>query len=418
MADTQQHRIEFVALSELIRHPRNPKGHDIERLEESIDRFGFVQPLMIDERTQHLVAGHGRLDTLAQKKAAGEEPPERIVVRHGEWLVPVIRGVAFESDADAEAYLIADNRLVELGGWEDEALATMLVELREADSLTGTGYDAGEVEELLGRLADNGDGGGHTDPDDVPEVPTDPVAQVGDLWRLGPHSVVCGDALVLEDWDRACGGRRPDMVFTDPPYNVNYGTIKHRKFRQRQVTNDAQSPEDWARFCSELVDRLAARVEGCIYVCHAPGPDGIVLLTGLNERLHWSATIVWVKDVFTLGRGKYQRRYEPVWFGWANDGKRFTADRSLDDVWEIPRPKKSEEHPTMKPVALVERALEHATQKGELVFDPFLGSGTTLIAAQQTGRVCAGLEIEPRYVDVTVKRWEEFTGEKAEVIRG
>ncbi len=211
---------------------------------------------------------------------------------------------------------------------------------------------------------------------------------------------------------------KASLVFTDPPYNIDYGNIKHPKFRQRSIKNDAMPEVDWSEFSEKIVDRIVEFSNGCVYVCHAPGPDGRVIAAALDGKLHPSTTVVWVKDVFTLGRGKYQNQYEPIWFGWSGDGKNFTPRRDLSNVWSVARPKKSIEHPTMKPVELVEMAINHACPSGGIVLDLFGGSGSTLIACEKTKRRCFTMELDPRYCDVIVKRWEDFTGKKAELEKG
>jgi len=158
--------------------------------------------------------------------------------------------------------------------------------------------------------------------------------------------------------------------------------------------------------------------EGCVYVCHAPNNDGRTIASVMDSNFHPSTTVIWNKDVFTLGRGKYQNKHEPIWFGWVKSGKAFTDKRDLANVWDLPRPKASELHPTMKPVELVVRAIGHASKAGDVVFDPFLGSGTTLMASEQTGRSCRGIEIDPGYVAVTLERFKEATGKESKLVDG
>jgi site-specific DNA-methyltransferase (adenine-specific) len=199
------------------------------------------------------------------------------------------------------------------------------------------------------------------------------------------------------------------MLFTDPPYNVNIGTIKHPKFRMRPIEGDDQSPEDWKVFCDRFVEVVGQFVDGCVYVCHAPNQDGRVMASALDAAFHCSTTIIWLKGTFVLGRGKYQNQYEAIWFGWVTSGKRFsTRNRTLTNVWQIDRPGASDEHPTMKPIQLMTDAIYHASQPGDVVLDPFLGSGSTMIAADRLERVCFGVEIEPKYCAVTLERMLEL----------
>jgi DNA modification methylase len=201
------------------------------------------------------------------------------------------------------------------------------------------------------------------------------------------------------------------MVFTDPPYNVDYGTFKGDKFRQRPIENDNMNSEEYQAFCEKFAEIIGSICDGCFYVCHAPNQDGRILASVFDKLFHCSTTIIWNKDVFTLGRGKYQNKYEPIWFGWNKDGSGFVAtDRAITNVWDIPRPKASKEHPTMKPVELVERAIKDASIHESMIYDPFLGSGTTLIACERLGRKCRAVEISPAYVAVAIQRWVDVTG--------
>ena len=260
------------------------------------------------------------------------------------------------------------------------------------------------------------------DPEAVPEVPEEPTTQRGDLWVLGDHRVLCGDATSVDDVEKLMGGEVATLMVTDPPYNVAYGASKGDDIRkggkwhgrEDLIANDNLSESDWRDFCGDFCGTVRVAVSGFLYVFHAPGPDGRIMATTLDEAFHWSASIIWVKSQMTLGRGKYQRKHEPLWFGWNGaDGKAFSEDRTLVDVWNADKPSANEDHPTMKPLELLESAIDHATKEGALAFDPFLGSGSTLIAAEKQKRRCFGLEIEPKYVDVIVKRWEDYTGKTA-----
>jgi DNA modification methylase len=203
------------------------------------------------------------------------------------------------------------------------------------------------------------------------------------------------------------------MAFTDPPYNVDLG--HGGRSDQRTIANDALSPEDWEAFLHAWVPLLVERVEGALYVAMSSREWPTICRALAEAGAHWSDTIIWAKHRFVLGRSDYQRRYEPIWYGWREGGPHhWCGDRDQDDVWEIARPTHSPEHPTMKPVALVERAIRNSSKRGARVFDPFLGSGTTLIAAERLGRSCLGIELEPRYVQVALERWQTLTGRRAE----
>lgn len=205
------------------------------------------------------------------------------------------------------------------------------------------------------------------------------------------------------------------MMFTDPPWNVAIGKDSNPRHRQRAgLDNDDLSPQDFRDFLSAFIRAAQPHIDGDIY-CVLGASEWPTLDSVLREHgFHWSATVIWVKHQFVLGRAKYHRRYEPIWYGWHVKNKSSFCDaRNLDDVWEIPRPTVSAEHPTMKPVALVERAIENSSRRGAIVFEPFSGGGSTIIAAEKTGRICYAIELSPAYVDVAVRRWQEFTGDDA-----
>jgi DNA modification methylase len=224
---------------------------------------------------------------------------------------------------------------------------------------------------------------------------------------------MCGDSTSIDAVEKLMDGSKADMVFTDPPYNIDYGNIKHPKFKQRSIENDNMTGEAFKEFCQGFAASIKLVCNGCIYVFGPPAVDGRIMFTVLDEYFHCSTTIIWNKDQFTLGRGKYQNKYEPCWFGWNGTGAAFTDSRNLTNVWDFPRPKKSELHPTMKPVAIFENGIGHASNNGGLVLDLFGGSGTCVIACEKTGRINRSMELDPKYCDVIVKRWQDFTGKQA-----
>ncbi len=359
------------------RHPKK----QIDLLAKNITRFGFTTPLLIDEQN-NVIAGHGRLLALQQLQTI-EAPCVRM------------EGL---SEKEIKALRIADNKIAEMADWETDALMSELLEL-DPELFDLTGFD---TDILL--TADEKD-------DALPtNAPT--VAQKGDLWQLGTHRLLCGDSLNAEDMDKLMDGKMADMSFTDPPWNVAIGEDSNPRHRQREgLINDNLGdgfPAFLKGFASQLV-RYNAGDLYCVMGCEQ-WPAIHEALSGAG--LHWSATVIWLKDIFVLGRSKYHRRYEPIWYGW-KDKSTYAGDRKQDDVWEIPRPKRSEEHPTMKPIELVVRAIVNSSQQGNIVLDIFGGSGSTLIAAEKTQRICYGMEIDPKYVDVIIKRWEDYTGKKA-----
>ena len=237
---------------------------------------------------------------------------------------------------------------------------------------------------------------------------------MGKLKLKSKHRLLCGDSIKHKDCDRLFDGDVAAMCFTDPPYNVAYNKQADTGHSQQEITNDNMGSEEWLSFTQSIADTIKKYTDGCVYVFHAQGHDGRVMACALDTTLHWSSSIVWVKHTMVFGRATYQRRCEMIWFGWRPDAnKTFTSDRTLTDVWEFNKPSRSDMHPTMKPIELVAQAVSHASKKNQVVFDPFMGSGTTLIACEQLNRRCYGMEIDPLYCDVIVKRWENLTGEKA-----
>ena len=241
------------------------------------------------------------------------------------------------------------------------------------------------------------------------------------MWRLGDHRLMCGDATVTEDVERLLGGVKAAMAFTDPPYNVSLGDHggQQRGARKRRIANDSMDPISWELFVRAWSRTLLASVDGAIYCCMSSKEMPLVSRVLAEEGGHWSDTLIWHKDRFVLGRADYQRAYEPIWFGWREGANHYwCGDRDQDDVWEIDRPSDAPLHPTMKPLPLMERAIANSSVNGDLVLDLFAGSGSTLIAAERTGRRCAALELDPRYADVVLTRWERFSGDAAERIDG
>lgn len=239
-----------------------------------------------------------------------------------------------------------------------------------------------------------------------------PRVKPGEIWQLGEHRLMCGDSTKKDDVARLMNGEKADMVFTDPPYNINYGNIKHSKFKVREIENDNMDKPSFIKFYNKFIENIKVFCKGCVYMCACQGANGRLMFIEADKILHNSTTIIWNKDQFTLGRGKYQNKYEPIWFGWVESGIDFTDDRTLANVWDIKRPKKSELHPTMKPIELISTALSH-NPGSKTVLDLFGGSGSTLIACEQLNRKCYMMELAEHYCDVIINRWETLTGRKA-----
>jgi DNA modification methylase len=274
------------------------------------------------------------------------------------------------------------------------------------------GFSDEEIDKLL-----NGDeqSDGLTDEDAVPETPAEPTSKPGDLWILGNHRLLCGDSTVLTDVERLMDGQLADMAFTDPPYNVDYGNSAKDKMRgkDRRILNDALG-DGFYQFLYDACVNLLVVTKGACYVCMSSSELHTLQKAWLDAGGKWSTFVIWAKNTFTLGRADYQRQYEPILYGWKQGTDHFwCGDRDQADVWFYNKPRVNDLHPTMKPVELVERALRNSSKSRDVVLDLFGGSGTTLIACEKTGRQARLIELDPKFVDVIVKRWEDYTGKKA-----
>ena len=378
-------RIEYVAVDTLHPDPGNPRRNtaaEEEALARSIAEFGFVDPIIATRRRRKVIAGHLRL---------------RAAIRLGIKTVPVI----FVAVGDHQARLlnVALNRIG--GTWDEDLLARLFADLPSEADLTLSGFESDEIATLI-RSLDAREKRDRPETFDVEgaiaSARSAARAKRGELWIVNGHRIMCGDATDAVDVAQLLGEARPAMAFCDPPYNAALGDHggQQRGQRKRRIANDAMAPEDWETFCRAWIGTLLPSVDGALYICMStkewPTVSGILAEAGA----HWSDTIIWRKDRFVMGRADYQRQYEPLWFGWRDGGQHhWCGDRDQSDVWEIARPSESEAHPTMKPLALVERALNNSSMPGDIVLDLFLGSGTTLIAAERTGRLAFGMEIGP-----------------------
>jgi len=387
-------KIEMRKLSNVKPYEQNPRINDgaVDSVAASIKEFGFRQPIVVD-KDGVIIIGHTRWK--AAQKLGLEEVPVHVADLNTEKI---------------RALRIADNKLHELSEWDLELLPIELKELQGMDvDLCSLGFDLSELEKLLGVEAH--ENAGQTDPDEIPDAPDQTRSERGCVYQLGRHRLMVGDSTSEADVKLLMGESIAQMCFTDPPWNVAIGLDSNPRHRQREgLQNDNLDSASFMNFLSGFIRNMRSCVEGDLY-CVLGAAEWPTLDASLRaEGYHWSATIIWAKDAFVLGRSKYHRRYEPIWYGWHEKGKSsFGTDRTEDDVWEVPRPRRSDDHPTMKPVQLVERALKNSSAPGQLVYEPFGGSGTTLLAAERLGRACNAMEIEPRFADVIRRRWAEFT---------
>ena len=371
--------IERIAVDALVPYARNSRTHSPEQIAQvaaSIREFGFTNPVLIDGEGG-IIAGHGRV--MAARSLGLSE-------------VPCIR-IGHLSEAQKRAYVIADNKLALNAGWDDELLA---VELRELDDLgfdlALTGFDSNELDELLADL--DGEGDGATDADAVPEARPNPISKLGDVWVLGKHRVMCGDSTSIDAVETLTQGQKVDMVFTDPPYGVDYKGIKN---------DDRSGLEDLLR--SAFGNFLAAAKSGAsIYVFHSDRCADIFHKV-FREFFHFSSMIIWAKNSLTLSQTDYQSMHEPCLYGWMDNGKHaWHSDRKQTSVWRFDK-ERVEGHTTPKPVELVAKAINNSSKGGDAVIDLFGGSGSTLIACEKTGRHARLMELDGRYVDVILRRW-------------
>jgi len=430
--------IEVRSISDLLpanKHPRKmlkPGDETFEALRRSIETFGYVDPIIWNSRTGHVVGGHQRLEVL---KHLGHEEAEVSIV-----------------DLDPNMELALDLALNKISGdWDMPKLKDVLIELETLPvDLNLTGFSAKEIELLLKKDIIEDDFDAAAEAAKIEAA----TSRLGDIWQLGRHRLMCGDSTISSEVELLMNGSRADMVFTDPPYNVNYGSSLRdrqgkkagRKNAGRKILNDHFAKrEGFYEFLRDALATLRPHVSGDIYIAMSSSELDNLQKAFRDAGGHFSTFIIWVKSQFTIGRANYQRQYEPILYGWFEgsthywSGVRNLADvygqdkllRDSDgvplirveacsiesDIWEFPKPLRSDEHPTMKPIALVARALRNSSRPGALVLDSFSGSGTTIMAAEQTGRTCYAMELSPVYCDVDIKRWETFTVGKAELIQ-
>lgn len=395
-------KIEHLAIDRLIPYARNSRTHSDEQVAQvaaSIREFGFTNPVLIDG-DGGIIAGHGRV--MAARKLGMDK-------------VPCIR-LAHLTEAQRRAYVIADNKLALNSGWDDQMLALEFKDLQDMGfDLELTGFGLGDIDELLAELDATPEGA--TDADETPAVQADAVSQPGDVWLLGKHRIMCGDSTNADQVKTLLGGGMPHLMVTDPPYGVEYDA----EWRSDVIRGDA-SPncdravgkvlndhradwsEAWALFPGEVAyvwhaDRFYATVAESLKVC------------GFEIR----ALIVWAKNQIVFSRGHYHHKHEPCWYAVKKGGTgHWQGDRKQTTLWEIDKPQKSETgHSTQKPIECMRRPIENNSKPGDEIYEPFSGSGTTIIAAEQTGRICYAMELSPNYVDVAVRRWQQFTGKRA-----
>jgi DNA modification methylase len=389
-------QLETIQIDALIPYARNSRTHSdaqVAQIASSIKEFGFTNPVLIDGGGG-IIAGHGRV--LAARKLGMSE-------------VPCIR-LEHLTDAQKRAYVIADNRLALNSGWDTEMLKVEFADLQELGfDLELTGFDLDEIKELLAPVGTEG----LTDPDDAPPLPETPRTVPGDIWVMGKHRLLCGDSTSMDDLAKLCEGQLVDMWLTDPPYNVAYeGKTKDAL----KIKNDEMGDDQFRQFLRDAYTAADTVMKpgAVFYIWHADSEG--YNFRGAAKDAGWTVRqcLIWKKSSMVMGRQDYHWKHEPCLYGWKEGASHlWAADRKQTTILEFEKPSRNGEHPTMKPVALFEYQLLNNTKGGDQVLDSFGGSGTTLIAAEKNGRVARIMELDPKYCDVIVKRWQDFTGKIA-----
>mgnify|MGYP003147223082 CR=1 FL=1 len=393
-------KINSIAIDKLIPYHNNPrKDQAVDKVASSINEYGFQQPIVVD-KNMVVVVGHTRL--MGAKKLGLKR-------------VPTV--IADLSETQAKAYRIADNRINEDSTWDMELLNLEIAGLSEVDfDLDLLGFDSSELDKLLVNDEEY-----LTDEDEVPEPPKEPKSKLGDVYQLGEHRLMCGDSTNIEMIDRLMPKENADLVFTDPPYNVDYSG--RGKNNLGNIKNDNMKDEEFSDFCRGFFGCFHAKMKplSSIYVCHPDSQSApkIVFETTFAEYFKKSSTIIWMKQSAGMGWQDYRVQHEPILYGWKEGkGKHyFIPDRSKTTIWKFNRDSQaSYVHPTQKPVGLSEEAILNSSKGLDIVLDLFGGSGSTLIACEKTNRKARLMELDPKYVDVIIERWENFTGKKAKKI--
>lgn len=394
-----------IKIESLIPYVNNARTHSdaqVAQIAGSIKEFGFNNPVLIDDESG-IIAGHGRV--LAARKLNLDT-------------VPCIK-LNHLSPAQRKAYILADNKLALNAGWDNDILRLELADLKELDIDTDlTGFTLDEIAELSPQTTV-----GLTDEDAVPEVPDEPITKLGDVYILGNHRLMCGDSISIDAVEKLMNGQKADMVFTDPPYGVSYASkneflnkLDEGNRNQTQILNDHMNLDDtkdfiYQAFCNI---KLLLSKRSSYYITAPQGGDLLMMMMMMMKaNLPLRHCLIWVKNNHVLGRTDYNYKHEPILYGWDNVHDFYGDGLHKFSTWEVKKPHKNDLHPTMKPVELIENACLNSTKKGQNVLDIFGGSGSTLIACEKTGRKSYLMELDPKYCDVIVKRWEDFTGKKA-----
>lgn len=384
--------IREIRLSELHPASYNPRkklkkgDKEYEKIKQSLLKFGYVDPIIVNNDLT-VIGGHQRLTVL---KDLDYETAKCVIVDL--------------SKEDEKALNIALNKIT--GQWDDQLLADLLLDLQESDfNLDLTGFEPPEIDDILSNVHDKDLSDDDFDVEEELKKPT--FSKRGDIWQLGKHRVICGDSTKAETYDQLLGDKKANLVVTDPPYNVDVEETAGK------ILNDNMPDSDFYLFLFDMFSQVEKHIESdaSIYVFHAD-TEGLNFRKAFKDAgFYLSGCCIWKKNSLVLGRSPYQWQHEPCLFGWKQKGKhQWFSDRKQTTIWEYDRPKSSKDHPTMKPIPLMAYPIQNSSMRETIVLDPFLGSGSTLMAADQTGRVCYGIELDEKFMDVIVKRYIDSTG--------
>lgn len=383
-------RLEKVDIDRLIPYARNARTHSKEQilqLRSSLREFGFVNPIICDKE-YNIIAGHGRV--LAAKAEGLTEVP-CVFVEH-------------LTEAQKKAYILADNRLAINAGWDEELLALEFADLKEFGfDLEITGFDAAEIEKLF---SDNGDNVDDDDFDLTAALEQAAFVLPGDVWTLGRHRLICGDATEAETVRKLMDGRKANLVLTDPPYNVNFEGSSGLK-----IKNDSMKADQFYNFLLSAFKCFYENLTdgGAFYSFHSDSEKVNFFRACVDAGFHYSTTCIWVKNALVLGRGDYQQMHEPVMYAFKDTAKhKWYSDRKQTTIWNFDKPRKNTDHPTSKPLDLLAYPIKNSSQANAIVLDTFGGSGSTLIACEQLDRTCFMLELDEKYASVILRRYADY----------
>ena len=410
--------IEYVDIDLVKPSDKNPRTHtkeQVQQIADSMCKFGWVNPILVDENYE-IIAGHGRL--MAGKLL-------------GYTKVPIAK-LCHLSEKEKLGLLVADNRITENAGWDDEKLQEVMQQLHDENfDLSVLGFTNKELEKFRAEFDSEIEAAAIEDivPDQTDKV----ISKQGDIWILGEHRLLCGDACIAENYDKLMKGEMANMVFTDPPYNVAYDESfrnKNEKAENPRLIKNDNLGDEFQEFLTRAMENILEHTNGSLYICMGGSELHTLYKAFTDAGGKFDAYIVWVKNTFALSRSKYQHQHEWMVFGNTEsvykeqheaillgknpgDTAPWYGGRNQTDVWNFDKPTNNDLHPTMKPVALIERAINNSSRTRDIVLDAFGGSGSTLIAAEKTNRRCRMIELDEKYVDTIVKRWQEFTGRDA-----